>query len=108
MSRYVAFVVILLFCAVPALAQTEVPKEVRHIMALGTKVAPTTKKEILLVYMPPNSDVAAGASQFVRVLQNNSCSKSMILLGSEDTWLVANIILNAVPQLKKKELKNAA
>ncbi len=60
---------------------------------------------MLLAYVPPHSDVSEGAAQLIHIFRSAGCRASTILIGSEDTELVAEIITNALSKLGKNEIK---
>lgn len=82
----------------------QAPDAVQHIANLGSKVAPADTNDIFLVYMPPGSDINEGADQLVRIFRGNDCRASTFLVGSEDTGLIAKVILKALTQLEEREL----
>jgi hypothetical protein len=81
------------------------PQLVDQIAKLGGQVAPNTTKKLFVVYMPAGSSVGDGIAQLDRILHANDCHASTFLIGSEDTKLIAKIVLAAFEKLDAKALE---
>lgn len=104
MNRIIALLVTVLLVGC---ASTLSEKPERRIVELATERTVVPDEEVMLVYLPPGSDVATGAQQLVEILTVDNARGVVAVIGSEDTTMMGQVIRDALPRMRNGALKGA-